>query len=195
MTLVDSNVVCSDCGTPLPVPDGDVNSPCPNCGSDRRTGKLAGATGLKFTATAAWSASNSNDVQDRVRRLGEQVGNIEKAAESGGVTEAHDAIKSALEAIHELVDDLGHGEWTQANWTPDELGLWTALIGARNAAHHKDSSIATFHSGRKRDDRLVWSIDETKIRRLRYKDQQREYLTRLAGQPVLPGMRRILALL
>ena len=86
---------------------------------------------------------------------------LEQAIDAGSVSDAQDALKRALEAVHELADCLQRNEWVQADWTPDELGLWHAHIGARNAAHHTSSAVAVLHSdgGRAepvKSDETVW---------------------------------------
>jgi hypothetical protein len=117
---------------------------------------------------------------------------------------AQDAVKGALDAIHWLHDSCHvRHEWAPIGWTPDETGLWNAHVGARNAAHHHSSETAglvVLHSGGQRDDRLTWDIDPAAIARAgarsKYgREQASEYKGRLAGKPVLPGLRQIAALL
>lgn len=116
---------------------------------------------------------------------------MEQVIDAGSVSDAQDALKRALEAVHELADCLQRNEWVQADWAPDELGLWHAHIGARNAAHHTSSAVAVLHSDVGRDERLIWDMQDQAIASLRSQRQACNYASRLAGRPVLPHLRAI----
>jgi hypothetical protein len=151
-----------------------------------------------------WTARRPNAALGRRHALEAALADAEASIDGNRAGAAQSAVKQALEMIHELEDCRRRGEWTQSTWSPDDLGLWTAHVGARNAAHHNTSSSAgviALHSGDQRDDRLTWDVDPASIANLSVFSkkhgpaQAQEYTARLAGKPVVPGMRQILALL
>jgi hypothetical protein len=121
---------------------------------------------------------------------------VEAAADARDVGRAQAAVKQALEAIHELEDGRRkRGEWSNASWTPDELGVWQALIGARNGAHHFSSHVVHSVGGSNhtpsRDD-LRW---EDSLPPIDATSRAAEYTRRLSGHAVLPTLRDVSALL
>jgi hypothetical protein len=105
------------------------------------------------------------------------------------------AVKQALEALHELSDCRGRGEWSNASWTRAQRESWLAHMGARNAAHHTSSTVVEIRSASQADNRVRWCIEPTAIASLHSKDQAKAYRTLLDGQPVIPGLRSIVAAL
>jgi predicted nucleic acid-binding Zn-ribbon protein len=185
---------CADCGAALGTADEPAR-PCPECGSERLAYLVAIHAEVKLNATAGWTARSSNDARTRLGALREAAADIEASVEASHVSKTQDATKRALEAIHELQDcHSERQEWSQAGWNSNDLGLWTGLIGARNTAHHKTSHIVALSSGGNTDDRLKWDIEESAIAELRFPIQRQEYEVRVAGQPVLPQLRSVLAL-
>jgi hypothetical protein len=187
------SIRCSDCDTPLPS-EGNPPRPCPKCGSDRRTVTASLTTTIGFATKMEYAVSASNDAKARVGQLSEAIAALEIALDEHKVSETQDATKRALEALHELKDDLDkRQEWSQAGWDENAIGLWYGLLGARNAAHHQPASIVTRHSGRPRDESLLWSIEPTVIATLHKERERVEYEARLDGKAVLPQLREVLA--
>ena len=194
-------VTCTTCGAELPSSfgTGDQRFPCPTCGA---TTTFTGGASLKPSVSASYSVHTANTATARRQALEAAVAGVESAVDSNTVSDAVSAVKQALEVMHELDDCLRRGEWTRAGWTPDDCGLWLGHMGARNAAHHHSSpsaGVVALHSGRQRDGRLTWDIDPAAIVGVsnfnkKYGPMQaREYNARLAGKPVLPGLRQIAA--
>lgn len=151
---------------------------------------------IGLTTSIEYATSASNDAKARVRQLADAIDALESALDAHLVSETQDATKRALEALHELADDLKERhEWSQTGWDLNAIGVWHGLLGARNAAHHQPASVVSRHSGRPHDESLLWGLEPATIATLRSKRQQAEYNARLSGQPVLPQLRQILALL
>jgi hypothetical protein len=128
----------------------------------------------------------------RDRQLRAAIKDLEQAVDSRTISAANDATKRALEAIHELADCASRGEWSQASWTPDELGLWRAHVGARNASHHTSSNVVALHADAdSATQQLCWDFDPAAISRLHSRAQQTEFNARLAGQEVIAPLRSI----
>ena len=141
------------------------------------------------TDRASWSAHTTNTGAARTRQLDAALDRVHAAVASNDVGAVQDALKQALEAVHELADCLRRGEWSQDGWNDDERGLWIAHLGARNAMHHTSSALVVLHSDAVPDQRLMWesSID------VRSAQQQAEYSARLSGQAVLPVLRLLVS--
>jgi hypothetical protein len=150
---------------------------------------------IALVQSITYATSSSNAAPTRVLEFGGALSDIGWAIDAGDNTGAQTATKRALEAIHELADCLKRGEWRQSDWDADSIGLWTGLLGARNAAHHTSSSVVVKHSDMPRDDRLRWDLDADVIAGLHSPAQKVEYNARVAGQPVLPQLRSVLGLL
>jgi hypothetical protein len=187
-------VRCSDCGTLLPSGQNPP-LPCPECGSESRSVSASVSASIGISTSVEYATSANNDAKARVWQLEFAIGALEAALNQHLVTETQNAAKAALEAIHELADELKRGEWSQARWGEQAVGLWHGLLGARNAAHHKASPIVARHSGKSRDESLLWSVDPETIATLRWPHQQTAYNERLHGHAVLPQLRQMLLLL
>ena len=194
--VAGKRVTCSTCGAELePTADTQPRTPCSECGGTGRSIAVEVAMELELAASASWVARSGNTPLARRHEIESALAAVEAAVEAGKTGEAQKAVKRALEAVHQLNDCLARGEWARMRWTPDDRGLWTAHIGARNAAHHTSATVVALHSGDRTDDRLRWDIDSAAIAGLRYKQQAGEYTTHLAGQAVVPSLRQIAALL
>ena len=107
----------------------------------------------------------------------------------------NEAVKQALEAIHELDDGRRErGEWQQTGWSEDQIAAWRGLVGARNAVHHNNVPCVRLHSPAEGDDRLRWEIEQAAIEELESKGQKRDYAAHVAWQRVLPQLRDALVL-
>jgi hypothetical protein len=187
------SVRCSDCDTVLPTGESPP-PPCPSCGSDRRVVTASITNTIGITDSIEYVVSASNDAKARVRQFAGAIAALEIALDEHRVSETQDATKRALEALHELKDDLDvRQEWSQAGWDENAIGLWHGLLGARNAAHHQPVSIVTRHSGRPRDESLLWSIEPAVIATVHKERERVEYSARLDGKAVLPQLRQVLA--
>jgi hypothetical protein len=187
------SVRCTDCDTHLPTGENPPR-PCPNCGSDRRTVTASITATVGVATSIEYAVSASNDAKARVRQLADAITALDIALDEHRVSEIQDATKRALEALHELKDDLDERQaWSQIGWDENAIGLWHGLLGARNAAHHQPVSIVTRHSGRSRDESLLWSIEPAAIATLHKARECAEYNARLDGKAVLPQLREVLA--
>jgi hypothetical protein len=186
-------VACSQCGTALPLTSatGGPREPCPSCGGTAITVSVEGGATVTAVAGASYVVQSSNAAASRRDHLTDALADVESAVDANNVREAQTAVKRALELIHELNDCERRHEWTQAGWTPAELELWTAHIGARNAAHHTSSGVVAIHSDPARDNRLRWDLDAAAISSLRFPDQGRQYNRHLAHQPLLPALHAV----
>lgn len=183
---------CSDCNTPLPAGENPPRQ-CPNCGSDRRTVTASITNTVGFTTKMEYAVRAANDAKARLGQLAEAITALEIALDEHRVTGTQEATKRALEALHELKDDLDKRQaWSQAGWDENAIGLWHGLLGARNVAHHQPATVVTRHSGRPRDESLLWSIEPSVIATLRKPRERVEYNARLDGQAVLPQLREVL---
>ncbi len=202
--------VCATCGTRLPVNE-TPRRPCPTCGGVVRSMSRSASDSSNFSDSASvttsairaasdavsvserssWTARSENSVRARVRRLEDAIDDVAVGIESGTVAATQDATKRALEVVHELDDAARErNEWEQVDWAEDDVGVWEALVGARNASHHSSSIVVELHSDGDADSRLRWAVNAEKIRGQRKRE---EYESRLAGQPVIPPLRRVLA--
>jgi hypothetical protein len=142
-----------------------------------------------------WSARSANDAAARGRQLRQAVGDITTAVDKGRISDTQKATKQALEALHELEDCRSkRQEWSQTGWDQTSLDLWTGLTGARNAAHHLASPIVVVSSGGQADDRVRWDVEASAVQQLQSSKQQAAYTRQVAGQAVLPQLRKVLAL-
>jgi hypothetical protein len=140
------------------------------------------------------NASSGNNPTTRRASLEREYANIGTAVKAGDSAWAQDAVKSALEAIHELDDGRRkRGEWSWAGWTSDEQGLWQTHIGARNASHHSSSGVVTLRVDGNGAS-LLWDIAPQTIAGLHFPDHATQYRQRLAGRPVLPALGDVVAL-
>jgi hypothetical protein len=171
--------------------DGRERPPCPVCGATAINVAVAIAITVHPSISVSYVARTTNTAATRRVALESAVRSIEQAVAGGSTHDSQQALKAALEAIHELGDCLRRGEWAQAGWSVDDLVSWHAHIGARNAAHHTSSAIAATHSAVNLDDRLRWDIDPQAVASLQSQRQARDYLARLDGQPVLPPLRAL----
>jgi len=189
-----SNARCTQCGAGWPT---RTDGPCEKCGCTSKTvdsGPIVISAGT--TITVEHSVTSSNGAEAKARQLAAAVAAVDASIDTHIVGDAQDATKRALEAIHELSDCLTkRNEWAQAGWSEDELGIWHGLIGARNAAHHFASPVVTQHGQGPRESRLRWNVDLTVVAELNSPTQQREYVARLASEPVLPQLRAVLSLI
>jgi len=87
---------------------------------------------------------------------------------------AQRATKRALEAIHELEDsrEKQRREWSSSGWSPFEVEVWRAHVGARNIAHHQSTGIVSLHGLGNPDDWLNWSIDPAAVAKLKARSEQ-----------------------
>ena len=184
---------CINCGQELPTGQNPPQ-PCPACGSERKEVRATISASVGLTQTIRTAASSANNAAVRLHQLEAAVVELEQALGEHNVTETQHATKHALEALHELEDDRRRGEWSHAAWASADVGLWRGLLGARNAAHHLTFPVVTRHSDTPRDESLVWSLDANAIAGLRSTQQRTEYNARVAGQPVLPQLRKAAAL-
>lgn len=143
-------------------------------------------------ATLSMIVRSPNTAVARERQLQEAIAEIERAVTTRTIRTANDATKRALEGIHELGDCERRGEWSQAGWGPDDVGLWRAHIGARNASHHTSSTVVALHADADTPTQhLRWDLDSAAIASLDSAVQQREFNARLAGQDVLPPLKAL----
>jgi hypothetical protein len=189
-------VACAECGAGRPslLAEHPKHPPCPECGAIALAVYLEVSDSVTLRdAVTDIVARTTNTAATRRHALASAVDDIQAAAASGTAHDAQRALKSALEAIHELSDCADRGEWAQAAWGVDELADWYAHVGARNAAHHTSSTITALHILEPLDNRLQWEIEPQAVASLRSQRQRREYLARLEGQPVLPALRALVA--
>lgn len=177
-------VRCADCSTLLAT-GGVPPQPCPECGSESIAVSASvqpfGPAELDITAKLRTVARSSNDARAYIRQLQVAIGAAEAALDARKVTEIHEAVKQALEAIHELDDGRRErGEWEQAGWSQDQIGTWRGLVGARNGVHHNNVPCVGLHSPAEGDDRLRWEIEQAAIEKLDSKGQQRDYAAHVA---------------
>jgi predicted nucleic acid-binding Zn-ribbon protein len=191
---VEAPAHCSKCGTLR----GDANeaprAPCSECGCTTMSFHVCAKDHVSVTDNVSAVSRTTNASMARVMQLDAAVADIGTAVDGGSVHAAQAALKHALEAIHELTDCLERSEWSQQGWSADDLGLWRAHIGARNAAHHKSWSAVALHTDGSRDDRLRWDLNPSDMNQLQSRSQAAEFSSRLAGQPVLPALRRLAVL-
>jgi hypothetical protein len=162
---MNRRVSCSACGTDLS-PSAEPGSKCPECGVTARTVHLELAAEANVASAMTWTARSPNAALGRRHALEAALADAEAAIDGNRAGAAQSSVKQALQMIHEHDDARRRGEWTRSTWSPDELGMWTAHIGARNAAHHNTSTTAgvvALHSGDKRVDRLTWDVDPASI--------------------------------
>jgi hypothetical protein len=190
--------ICAECSTALEPWEGDATGrpPCPNCGATARAFVRGASEQLGLSGSLSYVVRSPNEARARRRRLEDALAAVEEAVSTNTISKAQDALKQALEAIHELNDGLNKtpAEWSQSKWAKDEIGLWLAHVGARNAAHHESDVVAALHSGTVSDERLRWELSAASIASLRSQAQQLELNARLAGRAVLPSL-RVLVLL
>jgi hypothetical protein len=190
---VNQERMCADCTNTFFVEATSEASPeCPDCGSTDTSilVRLQAAEEFNFAEKLTWKKRAANAAIARRDELIGAVGRFDAVASAEDVRGAQRAVKQALEAIHELADCAKRNEWSQADWSSDDLELWRAHIGARNAAHHTSTSVVAVHS----EGDPTWDMDATAIASLRYESQQKAYNARLAGMPVAPALRQIVTL-
>jgi hypothetical protein len=165
------------------------------CGDTAVTIALGIASEVEVTSSMSWIAQSPNTRATRRDAIFDASAEIHEAIDGGSARAAQFATKRALEAIHELNDGLGGNrrEWSQDGWSDDDLALWHAHLGARQAAHHSSCRLVALHSDGAIDDRLTWAIDEAGIKCMNSSAQQRNYRELLASKPVLPALRQIAA--
>jgi hypothetical protein len=140
----------------------------------------------------------TNDALARRRGVEAAIEALKGAEPTGNLAEADKAIKAALTAIHGLNDEAverkgdKRNSWTRSGWTPDERGLWKALVGARNGAHHSNWPPAVRAVDGGHGDCMRWNTEPPQ---LQYDDQQKAYIKHLAGRPVLPDLEAVRDLL
>ena len=178
--------ICSACGRTFEMLEGPT---CPGCGSSSTSQlvRLSVAEEFDVAESLSWRKRHGNSATHRRDTLSAEVARLDAAVAAGDTGAAQAAAKAALEAIHELADCLKRQEWTQSAWKPDDLELWRAHIGARNAAHHTSSSVVALHS----TGALTWDVDAPAIATLQSSRQQRAYRTRLADTSAPNSLRRI----
>jgi hypothetical protein len=125
-----------------------------------------------------------------------------RAAElAHNVSDAQDALKRALEAIHALYDSAAENphdvrsDWSYSAWSPFERELLRGFIGARNAAHHFNWSPVSWHLDPGGRAEMRWQSALPAIRDPRG-DLRAAYTAQLEGKRVLPllkTMRGVLA--
>jgi phage-related tail protein len=190
--------ICAECSTSLEAWEGDSASrpPCPNCGATVNAFVRGASEQLGLSGSLAYVVRSPNEAKARRRRLEDALTAVEEAVSTNTISKAQDALKQALEAIHELNDGLQKqpSEWSQSEWEEDEIGLFRAHVGARNAAHHESDVVAALYSAGASDEHLRWELSAAAIASLRSEAQQREYNARLAGKAVLPPLRVLVSL-
>jgi hypothetical protein len=145
---------------------------------------------VEIDSALSLTVGTTNSAAARMRQLVNAIDALESAIDANRIGEVQEALKRALEAIHELADCRARGEW-RPDWDDEGEGLWRAHIGARNAAHHTSSPLAVLRSDAARDERLLWALQSSAITGLRSERQASEYRDRLHEQPVLPSLRQI----
>jgi hypothetical protein len=201
---VSQHITCSACGVDL-AGSAEPGSRCPACGDTGRTVHLGLVRETNTVLPITLLARNPNSPRDRRRTFESALSAVQAAIDDNSAGAAQDAVKAALEMIHELEDGRRKPrfEWTLTGWTPAEEDQWRAHVGARNAAHHYSSEahgIVALGSGDHRDDRLTWDVDPKASAGVRKHSkygplQAKAYEDHLAGKPVVPGLRQIAALL
>jgi hypothetical protein len=134
-----ADTTCSECGTPRV--NDTPGSECEKCGSTAITVHVFAAEAIAMSETVTWKMGPANTAPVRRDVLKASLADIQEAVQQNDARAAYIALKRALEAMHELEDCRNRQEWTPAGWTPDELNLWAAHMGARNAAHHTSSTV------------------------------------------------------
>lgn len=189
--------LCGECSTTLEPWVGEPSSrpPCPSCGSTIRSFVRGASEELGLSASLSYVVRSPNEAKARRRRLEDALSAVEQAVTTNTISKAQDALKQALEAIHELNDGLGKtpSEWSQSEWDGDEIGLWRAHVAARNAAHHGPDMVVALYSEGALDEHLRWELSAPAIVSMHWKAQQREYNARLAGEAVLPPLRALVS--
>jgi hypothetical protein len=153
------------------------------------------ATEIDVAGSLSWMTRTPNTPESRRRAFESAVAEAVAAVDAGDARPATNAVKAALEAVHELDDSRRRGEWSDAAWTPGESGLWQAHLAARHAAHHQSAYVVHLVGGgahtRSRDD-LRW---EGTLPPIDSQALASEYASRLAGRPVLRWLASLRALL
>lgn len=184
---------CAECSTVLELWAGDAGErpPCLDCGSAVRTFARGVSDQLGLSSSLSYVVRSPNEAKARRRRLEDALSAVEQAVSANTISAAQDGVKQALEAIHELNDGLRKTppEWSRGAWDEDDIGLWCAHVGARNAAHHQSDTVVALYSDGPSDEHLRWELSPSVIASLYSKTQQREYNARLAGKAVLPPLR------
>jgi hypothetical protein len=192
---MDHHAFCRDCGRELGPPvAGEPRPPCPVCFGKTVDVKQAIRVSGGGGASLAYEVRINNDAVARVVALVDALAEVEAQVAAHSTHNAQEALKRALEAIHELGDCRRAGEWKQDGWSPDEIGLWIAHIGARNAAHHNSLPIVVRVGRSDRDDGLRWDVQPQALKNLRARGkhcerQATEYSDRLHDKHVLPALR------
>lgn len=196
--VADRRVLCLDCGAELEptLPAGTTRPPCDRFGSRRINAQQSPHVTVGISTSVRGVARSQNHAAARLHALRAAIDEVKAAADARDVGRAQRAVKQALEPIHELDDcRRNRGEWSNSSWTPSELGVWEALIGARNAAHHFSSHVVQSVGGSNhtpsRDD-LRW---EDSLPPIDSAARASEYASRLAGEAVLPTLRDVSAVL
>jgi hypothetical protein len=185
-------MLCLNCGRELPAEyaQGAAIEPCPACGHVAELEvALTERRGVGDDGRA--SVAVSNDAVSRLAALDRSIAGLERALAAADARGAHNAVKAALEALHELGDDsLKRGEWSKDDWSAEDRELMAGLAGARNAAHHKSAAVVALEFGTDRVRDLRWVAHLPPIRS---QEQTKAYCRRLAGQRVVAVLLHISA--
>ena len=137
------------------------------CGRGAIAASLGIAETLDVADSLAWTVRTQNSVEARGEALRAAIADLEAAVDARHAAAAQKYLKQALEALHELSDCHSRGEWSQDEWTDEDVGLWIAHMGARNAAHHSSSGVVTLHSQGSTAVRLTWELEAASVASLR----------------------------
>jgi hypothetical protein len=138
-----------------------------------------------------------NDHRTRALDLTAAIRHAAEAETAGDAAAAREAVKRALTLIDELEEERDERKgWSSQGWSPEDQGLWKAHVAARQTAHHTGVAPVSVDATTGRAPAMLWHDDAAEIARLagrgkRSKAKAQEYAARLAGHPVMPGLRRI----
>lgn len=188
------SVRCAACGSPRPDEDAQrPGTPCAQCGSTTRDISVVVTETIgAATDSVSYTARTTNATAAKLRQLTTAADELANALAANHPSDCQRALKHALTAVHELNDRL-KDEWDQDDWDQADVALWKAHLGARNRAHHGVDGLIALHSHPESDNRLVWDLSPDAVDKNQSATGKVEFRSLLAGQPVLPALRRLAA--
>jgi hypothetical protein len=191
----ERTVRCSNCGALRPgaeTVDGVERSACPNCGSVSITVHVGLSASVRAAALPpSLLATHPTDANTRLAKVRAAVDSISDPNRQAHLGDAVVYVMAALEGIHQLEDARrDRSEWSNTHWSPPDVELWTAHLAARNGAHHKDwTPIEWYADGSWSGERWAPNLPAVNS-----KAQRAAYAARLEGQPTVPSLHVISAL-
>ncbi len=122
-----SEAKCPHCGAALPSTDGVVT--CAACG--RRIPFISASAVARSEVHLAIHVKSPNAATARRLALEQAVDEVERAVKNRNNHDAQLATKRALEAIHELQDCAGRGEWSMSGWSKADTDTWNGLLASK----------------------------------------------------------------